>query len=156
MYAQQIFIVQLRACRGMAPNRQTNYGGRGKGAPKPLSPPCLPCAKRFANVVGSSPRQPVSQIKSIFPDYNSGSKQRSSTHQTAYKAESAGVTGTPCPMLFLLRPLSSKVRLRHRGPHGTESAAAPQRHAPRHIRCWATRAMPRPCALVRPYTPPPR
>lgn len=51
----------------MAITRQTNYGGRGKGAPKPPSPPRLPCAKRFANVVRSSPRQLVSQIKSIFP-----------------------------------------------------------------------------------------
>lgn len=67
MCAQQIFIVQLRASRGMAPTRQTNYGGRGKRAPKPLSPPCLPCAKRFANVVRSCLRQPVSQIISIFP-----------------------------------------------------------------------------------------
>lgn len=156
MYAQQILIVRLRACRGMALTRQTDYGGRGKRAPKPLSPPCLPCTKRFASVVRSSPRQRVSQIKSIFPDYNPGSKQQSSTHRTSYKAESAGVTGTSCPALFLLGPLSSKLHLRHRCPHRTEFPAAPRRHAPTCILCWATEAMPRPCALVRPYTLRPR
>lgn len=93
----------------------------------------LSCAKRFASVVRSSPRQPVLQIKPIFPDYNSGSKQRSSTHQTVYKAESAGVPGISCYELFLLGPLASKHNLHHKFPHSTKSAAAPRRHAPTQI-----------------------
>lgn len=108
------------------------------------------CAKRFASVVRPSPRQPVPQIKSIFLDYNSSSKQRSSTHQTAYKAESGGITGTPRPELFLLGPLASKLYIRHRCPHSTKSAATPRRHAPTRSPCRATGAKPRPCALLHP------
>lgn len=130
------------------PEKQTMVGRGGKGAPKPLSPPRLPCTKHVENVVRSSPVQSL-QIKSIFPTTTQAPNRGvpRTSHPTKLKAQAS-------PELrarqFSYRGLWSASSGSGTNPrtarHSTANAVAPQRHAPTRIPRWATGEMARPCA----------
>lgn len=73
------------------------------------APLCKALCKR-----GAFQSSPTSLIRNAFsPSPAQAPNSRVATHRPAYRAESAGVTGSPCLVLFLLEPPARKLCLRH-------------------------------------------